>query len=339
MKVAVWYGGKDIRIEEKPKPGIKVNQVLVRVRAVGVCGSELHAYEGISRRRKPPLIMGHEFAGEVAEVRKEVKGIQESDRVVIEPIIRCGTCEQCISGRSNICINTRLIGLHTNGAFAEFVAVPVTNQYKIPDNISFEEASLVEPFSVGIHAVNLSSIKIGDYVAVVGDGVIGLTTLQAAKLAGAGRLIVIGHHDYRLNMARQLGADVVINSEREDPVNKITKLSDAKGVDVVVEAVGSRTAVQQSMAMVKKGGVVTLVGMLEKTMELEMLNVVTEEIEIKGSYGFTSRDFKSALDLISAGKLNARSLITHVFPLDHIKKGFEILAKREKGAIKVVIQP
>ena len=339
MKAVVWYGGKNIRIEEIPKPEIKDNELLVKVRAVGICGSELHAYEGKSERRKPPLIMGHEFAGEVGEVGERVKSVYEGDRIVVEPIIRCGTCEQCTSGRSNICINMQLIGLHTNGAFAEFVPVPAIKCYKIPDNVSFEEASMVEPFSVGIHAVNLSFIKIGDRIAVVGDGVIGLTTLQAAKLAGASKLFVIGHHNYRLNLARKLGADEIINSKREDPIDKIMKLSNVKGVDKVLEAVGSRESVQQSMGIVKKGGICTLVGMLSKAMELEMLDIVAKEMEIKGSYGYTPRDFKTALDLIITGRLNARSLITHVLALDDIKNGFEILAKRREQVIKVVIKP
>lgn len=339
MKAAVWYGNGDIRIEEIPEPEIKYDELLVKTKAVGICGSELHAYEGKSERRKPPLIMGHEFAGEVTKVGGKVKDIYEGDRVVIEPIIRCGICEQCTCGRSNICNNMQLIGLHRSGAFAEFVAVPAVKCYKIPDNVSFEEASMVEPFSVGIHAVNLASININDRVAIVGDGIIGLAMLQTAKLAGALEIFVVGHHDYRLNLAKRLGANEIINSKIEDPVDKIMKITHAKGVDKVLEAVGNSDSVKQSLKIVKKGGVVTLVGMLLKSIELEIMDVVTKEIEIRGSYGYNSKDFETALTLISTKKLNAKPFITHVIALDDIKRGFEIFAKRSERVIKVLIKP
>ncbi|RLI37795.1 galactitol-1-phosphate 5-dehydrogenase, partial [Candidatus Bathyarchaeota archaeon] len=173
MKAAIWYGGKDIRIEDVPKPEIRSDEVLVEVKAVGICGSELHAYEGISKRRRPPLIMGHEFSGVIAEIGGEVEGFKKGDRVVVDPLNRCGVCEQCTAGRGNICRNVKLLGLHVSGAFAEYVPAPARNCYKLPDHVSFEEGSVVEPLSVGVHAVNRTPIKLGDTVLVVGAGVIG----------------------------------------------------------------------------------------------------------------------------------------------------------------------
>lgn len=341
MKVAVWHGGKDIRIEEIPKPEIKDDEVLIRVRAAGICGSEVHAYAGVSKRRTPPLIMGHEFTGEVTEVGEKGEGVQTGDRVVVDPIIRCGTCEQCVIGRSNICKNMRLVGIHCPGAFAEYVAVPAKNCIRLPDNVSFEEGALVEPLSVGIHAVSRTPIKLGDTVVVIGAGIIGLMAMQAAKLAGTAKLVISGggRREYRLELARKLGADIVINSKKEDLVKKIMELTNMKGVDAVLEAVGIQITVQQAMRMVKKGGSVALIGMLVPKMELEMLDAVVKETEIKGMYGYTTTDFKVALDLISAGRVDVKSVITHLFSLDDTREAFETLYEKREGVVKVVIKP
>ncbi len=210
MKAAIWYGGKDIRVEDVPKPEIRSDEVLVEVKAVGICGSELHAYEGVSKRRKSPLVMGHEFSGVIAEVGDKVEGFKKGDRVVVDPLSRCGVCEQCTVGRGNVCRNVKLLGLHVSGAFAEYALAPARNCYKLPDHVSFEEGSVVEPLSVGVHAVNRTPIKLGDTVLVVGAGVIGLMALQAAKAAGAGSIFVTDVVDYGLRFAERLGADVAI---------------------------------------------------------------------------------------------------------------------------------
>jgi len=339
VKAAVWYGGKTIRIEDLPKPEIKEDEVLVKVRAAGICGSELHAYEGISERRKPPLVMGHEFAGEVAEVGRRVEGFQKGDRVVIEPITRCGICDQCLRGRGNICRNVKLLGLHVNGAFAEYVPAPARNCYELPDNVKFEEASTVEPLAVAVHAANRTPIKLGDNVVVLGAGVIGLMALQVVRLMGARKVFVTDVVDYRLALAKKLGADEVINSKVEDPARKVMGLTDMKGADAVLEAVGIQSTVQQAISMVGIGGRITVIGMLEKAMSLGMLDFVVKELDLKGSYGYVSDEFKAALGLISDKKVNVKSLITNVLPLSEIAQGFELLHKRVEGVIKVVIKP
>ncbi|MHA1582615.1 MAG: zinc-dependent alcohol dehydrogenase [Candidatus Baldrarchaeia archaeon] len=342
MRIANWYGGKDFRIERVPKPRIKDDGVLIRVKAVSICGTELHAYTGKSKRREEihglPLVMGHEFSGEVVEAGKNVKEISVGDRVAVNPLITCGKCEQCITGKTNICKKIKMIGLHVDGAFAEYVPVIGGNCYKIPDTMSFEEASLMEPCSVGLHAVNVSQIELGDDVVVIGDGPIGLMALQAAKLAGAARIFVVGHHNYRLDLAKKLGADEVINEREENAVKKVMELTDGRGVDVVLEAVGTQKAVQQGIDMANKGKTVTVIGLLEKSMELNMLNVTVKELRIQGSYGYTKKEFGSSVKLASKNKINLKQMITHIFPLEEIQKGFEILAQK-KNAIKVVIKP
>jgi 2-desacetyl-2-hydroxyethyl bacteriochlorophyllide A dehydrogenase len=336
MKVAVWYGGKDIKIEDAPIPKLKDKEVLVKVKAVTICGSDLHAYMGVSKRRVPPLVMGHEFSGEVAEIGSNVRGIKQGERVVIEPVLSCGKCKVCLHGRNNICENMRLIGLHMPGAFAEYVSVPADKCHKLSENISFEEGSLVEPLAVAVHALNRTSFKKGDKIVIIGSGTIGLMTLQVTKLRGAGSIFIIDTLDYKLELAKKLGADKIINAKNQDSVKEV--LSE-DGADVVFEAVGRQKTVQQALSMVNKGGKVTVIGMLESKMELDMLDVTVKEIEIRGSYGYTTDDFKQALKLISTGKVKVKSMITHTLPLRDISKGFEILSNEKENAIKVVLKP
>jgi len=339
MKAAIWYGGKDIRIEDIPEPEIRENEVLIKVKAVGICGSELHAYEGISERRKPPLIMGHEFSGEVKEVGKNVRNLIEGDRVVVNPIICCLTCDNCLNGRLNICENMHLIGLHTPGAFAEYIAVPAENCYRISDYLSFEEASMIEPMAVGVHAVKKASLKINDDIVIIGTGTIGLCTLQAARISGAGRIICSELIESRLKLAEKLGANILINTKEIDPIEKVMELTDGKGIDIAFEAVGIQKTVQQAIDMIKKGGSVVVIGMLAKKMELDILDIVTKEKRIIGSYVYTPLDFRIALKLISEKRVDVKSLITHVFPLKEILKGFEALSKNREETIKVIIKP
>jgi 2-desacetyl-2-hydroxyethyl bacteriochlorophyllide A dehydrogenase len=342
MRIANWYGGEDIRIEEVPKPRIKDNEVLVAVKAASICGSELHAFTGASKRRQEvhglPLVMGHEFSGEVVEAGKSVKNISVGDRVAVNPIVTCGKCEQCITGRTNICKNLILLGLHVNGAFAEYIPIVSENCYKIPDTLSLEEAALIEPCSVGIHAVNIARLELGDDVAILGAGPIGLMALQAAKCAGAGRIFVVDVVSFRLDMAKKLGADEMVNAAEEDPVQKIMKLTNGEGVDVAIEAVGVKKTVQQAIDMVKKGKTVIVTGMMEKIMEIDMLGVTANEIRVQGDYSYTKKEFASSVKLVSANKINLKPMITHIFPLNEIVNGFKVFEKK-KDAMKVIIKP
>jgi 2-desacetyl-2-hydroxyethyl bacteriochlorophyllide A dehydrogenase len=336
MKAAVWYGGTDIRIEDIPTPKIKDDEVLVRVKAVSICGSDVHAYRGVSKRRIPPLIMGHEFSGEIAKLGRTVKGLREGDRVVIEPVLSCGKCALCQRGRSNICENMRLVGLHLSGAFSEYVPIPVSKCHALPDAVSFEEASLVEPLAVAVHAVNLASPETGEDFGIIGSGAVGLMTLQVVKNSGAEKIFAIDTLEYRLDLARKQGATTTINGVKEDPVKEVLAHG---GVNTAFEAVGHQKTVQQALSMVQKGGKVVIIGMLEATMELDMLDVTVKEIEIRGSYGYTSKDFKQALILIADGKVEVKPLITHMLPLHEIKKGFDILSQGAENVIKVVLKP
>ncbi|MBS7614486.1 galactitol-1-phosphate 5-dehydrogenase [Candidatus Bathyarchaeota archaeon] len=337
MKAAVWYGGKDIRIEDVPKPKIKDDEVLVRVRAVGICGSELHAFEGVSQRRTPPLVMGHEFSGEIVELGKNVNNLNIGEKVTVDPIKRCGTCTPCVRGQGSVCRNVKLLGLHTSGAFAEYVAVPALNCYVLPEHVSFEEGAMAEPLAVGIRAVNSTDVRLGDTTVVIGAGIIGSMTLKAAKAAGAGLLIVSDVVDFRLDYSKTLGADITINSKTEDLVTRITELTNGSGADVVFEAVGLEATVQQGLRMLGIGGKLTIIGMLSKNMSLDVLSIVTRELQIRGSYAYAQDDFRRAFNYLCNRKIDVKRLITNVMPLEKVKEGFEMLSEKRGNVLKIIL--
>jgi len=337
MKVAVWYGDKNIVLEDRPIPGIGEKDVLVRVKSSSICGADLHAYKGLSKRRKPPLVMGHEFSGMVERLGDETKSLKVGDRVVVEPIISCGKCKACKKGKTNVCENRKLIGLNLDGAFAEYVSVPYEKCHELPKNLSFDEGAIIEPLAVAVHAVNITPISSNDNALIIGSGVIGLLITQLLRSRTSGDILVTGRRDYLLEKAREFGATDAINVMDCDAVKTLLKKHGR--VDVVFEAVGSNETVNQSISLVESGGSITLVGMLDREMTVDMMEVVAREITLRGDYGYTTDDFKEAIELASSGKVDLKSLITHVLPLDEIKKGFDILAERRENVIKVVINP
>jgi len=339
MKAAVWYGGKDVRIEEIPEPDFGPNDVLVRVKAVGICGSDLHAYEGISKRRVPPLIMGHEIAGEIADFGKDVEGLQKRNGVVVYPILSCGECEYCRSGNENICRAIRFMGLHVPGGFAEYVAVPADRCYKMPPALMFEKACLTEPLAVAVHVVNNLPIRVNDTVLIVGAGAVGSMITQVVRLRTSGRIIVTDILDSRLDQAKKLGADVTINSRVKDVVEEISRITHGKGLDVSIEAVGIQSTIQQALASVKKGGTITAVGLLEKNVEIDMMKLVSSELKLHGSYIYNDYDFRSSISLIANDKVNLQPYLTHIFPLEDALKGFEGMATNKENVLKVILKP
>jgi L-iditol 2-dehydrogenase len=339
MKAAVWHGGKDVRIEEVPDPKVNMDSILIRVKSVGICGSDAHAFEGKSKRRVPPLILGHEFAGVVADVGTRVLDFQNGDRVVVEPTISCGACEPCSNGRTNICVEIRFIGLHVPGAFAEYIAVPARKCYKLPDDVSFDEAALVEPLSVATHAVNMTPTRVGDNLLIIGSGVVGLLVLQVAKHRVGGNVFVSDLIDYKLDLAKRLGANAVIHSGKEDVTKRVRELTNGKGVDAVIEAVGVQDTLQQGLTVVKKGGEVTITGLLQQIIEVDVMKLVTNEITMRGDYTYTSGDFKTSLDLIKNDVVLVKPLITHTFPLTDIAKAVGVLTEGKEQHIKILLRP
>jgi L-iditol 2-dehydrogenase len=264
MKAAVLHKPLDLRVEEVSIPQIDSNEVLVKMKRVGVCGSDIHFYlEGsiASFIVKKPLILGHECAGEIMEIGDEVKNLKIGQRVVIEPGFTCGKCEYCKTGRYNLCREVKFYAAPPyDGAFAEYISAPEQNVYVMPDEMSYEEGAMIEPLAVGMMATKMGEVMAQDIVAVLGAGPIGQMALQAAKTYGVPEIFVTDVVDYRLEYAKKFGANEVINTAKENIMEKIMELTDNKGIDIVIEASGASSAIQQSIDIVRPGGRIVLVG-------------------------------------------------------------------------------
>jgi L-iditol 2-dehydrogenase len=326
-----------------PVPAIGPDEVLIQVKACGICGSDVHGMDGSTGRRIPPIIMGHEASGVIAEVGRDVNGWQVGDRVTFDSTIYCGHCYYCRQGLINLCDNRRVLGVspgeyRQHGAFAEYVAVPQHVLYRLPDSLSFERAALVEPVSIAFHGVGRVPIKLDDSAVVVGAGMVGLFVVQALRAAGCGQVIAVDIDDGRLEMARSLGADVGLRSDTMDVPAEVARLTNGRGADLAMEVVGINAAVQTAIASVRKGGSVGLVGNLAAQIEFPLQAVVTRQITLYGSCS-SCLEYPACLDMIARGTINVDPLISAVAPLSEGAAWFDRLYKREPGLMKVLLEP
>ncbi|MBC8101938.1 MAG: galactitol-1-phosphate 5-dehydrogenase [Cytophagales bacterium] len=334
---------KHLELTDLPVPPFRPGEVLVRIRAAGICGSDVHGYDGGSGRRIPPLVMGHEAAGIVEEIGADVKRFQPGDRVTFDSTVYCGQCFFCHSGDTNLCDNRQVLGVSTdtyrrNGAFAEFVAVPERIVHQIPDSLTFERAALIEPTTVAVHAVNLTPVTLGDTAVVVGVGMIGLLAVQALRLAGCARVIAVDVDEAKLHAARGLGATAQINSKTSNAPAQILEMTDGRGADIVLEAVGAAASIRTAIESVRKGGTVTLIGNLAPAVEFALQSVVTRQIRLQGSCA-SAGEYPACIDLLNRGAILVDSLISAVAPLSEGPEWFERLYQREPNLTKVVLQP
>jgi len=341
MRAAVLHKALDMRIEEVDIPEIGPNDVLVGIRSVGICGSDVHYYlhgRAASFIVTKPLILGHECAGEVVEVGEGVRRVEVGQRVVIEPGFPCRKCRFCKEGRYNLCKDIRFYGTPPDhGAFAEYASASEENVYLMPDEMSYEEGAMIEPLAVGMMATKRGVASVYDTVAVLGSGPIGLMCLQAAKAHGALDIYVTDIVRYRLKYAERLGAKAVVNPEKEHLVERFTELTDGEGVDVAIEAAGSVSALQQAFDIVKPGGRIILVG-IYPTMEFQgpLGNILTKELDVRGVWRYANV-FQRAIKCVSDGEIDVKSLITHRFTLDKILDGFETQIKKIGNPMKIQI--
>ncbi len=343
MKALLLTDYKRLEVTDVDEPQIGPCDVLIQVEACGICGSDIHGYDGSTGRRIPPLIMGHEAAGIVVSVGSDVEDLVAGDRVTFDSMVSCGSCEFCRSGHQNLCDHRRILGVscgeyRRHGAFAERVAVPRHIVYLLPETMPFEHAALVEAVSVGVHAVNVSSIKLGDTVVVVGAGMIGLLTLQAAKAAGATRLIAVDINEKRLEVAKQLGATEVLRSDQCDVPAAVYELTGGRGADVALEVVGATATVKIAIESVRKGGHVTLVGNVSPTIELPLQSVVTREISLQGTCGCNG-EYPQCIDLMNNGAIDVAPLITAMITLAEAPEWFHRLHAGDPDQMKVVVRP
>ncbi len=351
MKAAKFYGQQDIRVEETPDPIPAIGEVLVRVKAAGICGSDLHFYRHGQQRANVqlPLLRGHELAGEIALLGPDVAGLHVGQRVAVEPrhLVGCGHCRWCLRGDYQLCPSRGQVGdryLNSTG-FAEYSLEPEQNVYPLPDGLSVAEAALLDVYSCGVHALHLAPAKPLHTVVIQGAGPVGLATAEVYRLSGAGRVIMCDVLAGPLAVAAQVGADATVNSAATDVVEAVMDLTGGAGADVVVEAVGGMAPTfSADLRMAARGGTVLIVGMYTKAQSLDTFEPQQKELRIvfSNSYGRWEGvpEFRIALDLMAAGKLKPERYITHTFPLDEIAQAFATADdKRTSGAVKVMIAP
>ena len=343
MKALQLQEYKKLELVELPMPVCGPEDLLVQVQACGICGSDIHGFDGSSGRRIPPLVMGHEAAGIVVEVGVSVVGFREGDRVTFDSTVSCGRCAYCRAGTINLCENRQVLGVSCNefrrqGAFAQFVTVPQNIVYKIPDSLSFEHAAMIEAVSIAIHATNRTPRHIGGSVAVVGAGMIGLLCIQTLRLAGFAKVIAIDLEDSKLKIATQLGATHTVNARSEDAVAVVMAITNGRGVDASMEVVGAKAPVQTCFQIVRRGGSVTLVGNLTPSVDLPLQTVVTRELSIYGSCA-SNGEIPQCIELLASGAIQVAPLITATATLDETAQWFDRLYAGEKGAMKVIVKP
>lgn len=343
MKALVLKAYKQFAYEDVPPPSAGPGEVLIAVKACGICGSDVHGMDGSTGRRRPPIIMGHEAAGVVQSAGNGVAGWNPGTPVTFDSTIYCGECEYCRLGQINLCDRRRVLGVscedyRQHGAFAELVSVPQRILYRLPERLPFEHAALVEPFAIALHAVRRSPPALNDTVVVVGAGMIGLALVQALRRTGCGRLISVDVARDRLALAARLGATETVDSAVQDPVSAILRLTHQRGADVSFEAVGVNPTVDVAVRCVRKGGAVTLVGNVSPKTEFPLQTAVTREISIYGSCA-SRGEYPACLDMLARGDLDAKPLLSAVAPLAEGATWFERLYRKEPGLLKVVLKP
>ena len=342
MKAAVLRGQRDLRVEEVDNPTLSATDVLVKVRACGVCMTDLHMFTW-EFPVQTPVILGHEFSGDIVKIGNGVGGIREGERVAVDPILSCGNCSSCAAGRDNLCTNARSIGgagnVVMNGAFAEYVSVPVNSIGRIPSTISFDQGAFIEPLGCCVHGLDKSRVKAGETVVLIGAGVNGLLLLQLARLAGASTTIVVDMKPERLDLAKKLGADAVLNPSDSDVTEQVKRLTDHEGADLCIECVGSPSTTKQALKLVKPGGRVTIFGVspVNAEMNFSPFDVYFREIEINGTYAITHDSFRRSIALLSTNRIDVTSLITDRLGLNEIRRAFELAEKKE--GLKKMIYP
>lgn len=335
MKALQFFGKKDLRFVDVPEPEIKQNEVLMKVKKVGICGTDLHIYNG-GMVVPTPLVLGHEFVGDIVKVGEEVTSVMVGDRAVAEHVVGCGKCTYCLQGKRNLCKNPTVIGIHRPGALAEYVVLPGELVYKLPDELSYDEGVLVEPVSIAVYAVRKTYVDVGDRVAVVGQGPVGLLVDYVSKASGA-TVFGFDKHDNRLDYAKDQNyvfkAYNITNENFKEEFHKET----ADGADIVFEVVGSDSSAELALELARPGGRVTILGVFEHDIMLNMMNIVKKELKVRGSWTCIF-SFEQTMLFMKSNKLDTDKLITHRYSFDDAVLAFDESITDKSNRIKSIIE-
>jgi L-iditol 2-dehydrogenase len=337
MTEAVLEAPHKVTIREAPAPEPGAGEALLAPERVGICGSDMHAWHGLHPFITPPVVPGHEFSATVCSA-PDGSGLSHGDRVTVEPNLICGVCRNCRAGRYNICDTLKVIGCQTPGAMADFLTVPVDKIIPLPEAMGLEEACLIEPLAVGIHALKRARFQPGESVLILGAGTIGLMCLQAAKAMGAGVKMITDLQDWRLERAQTLGAGATFRADDPDLRAAVRRVAGPDGADIILECVGYPAAMRAAVEASRKGGRIVVVGVHGEPVDLNVGLIQDWELDVYGSLMYTREDFEQALDLISRGRVETQSFITHRFPLEEAARAYETLDDPDARALKALIQ-
>lgn len=336
MKAAVCKDLETIVIEHVPVPQPGPGEVLVAVKATGLCGSDVDGYTGHHPMIKWPIILGHECSGLIAKLGPGVEGWKEGDAVSVEPFFTCKKCPACLKGKYNLCRNLIITGHQVNGSLAEYVIAESGFIHRKPENISFAEAAIAEPVSGSLHAVERANPRLGDFVVIIGCGTIGVLAMQHALNKGA-EVLSVDPVQFKLDVARQLGVHHTLNPRTENLKERVMELTGGIGADCVIEAVGHPDTLASTVGLVKRGGTILLIGWSgNKTDAFDLTAVTLDELTVLGTLGFC-QDFPVALKLLSLGKVNLKPIITHRLPLARVEEGIKMLQAHAEGVWKIAI--
>ncbi|MGE5619754.1 MAG: zinc-dependent alcohol dehydrogenase [Sphingomonadaceae bacterium] len=337
MKAVVYHGAYNVRMEDRPLPSLDEGEVLIKVAYTGICGSDVSIYMGKHPRAVPPVIIGHEFSGEVVDLMAPGSGLNVGDRVAVEPLFNCGVCYACEDGAYNSCVNLKMPGHNTDGSFAEYAKAPANRVHKLPEGLSMEIGATVEPTSVAVHAVRRSRLKLGDRAVVLGAGPIGLLVAQAARLTTELPITLVEVSDWRLELARRLGFDVV-DAKQEDIRQAILDRTGGRGAAVVFDAAGAAPLTEQVSTFVKVRGQIVMVAMPKEPRPVDLGIFAFKQAEMVGCRAFTSGDCRAAIAMMAEKKIDVAPLITHTMPLEQFHEGLEI-AKKAESSMKILLKP
>jgi len=336
MLAAVQYGPFDMRMEQVPDPQPQQGHLLIRMKAAGICGSDVHFYEGVHPYKMYPRIHGHELSGVVEAIWDEHSTLKVGDPVVVEPLIACGKCYACRKGKYNCCADLKVIGAHVDGGFAEYLAVPTSRVHRIPDAMSFDLAATCEPYTIGYHFTRRGQIDAGDTVLILGSGAIGLTAIDFAKLDGA-RVIVAEVSPFRQQMARKFGADYVVDPSKESLKECVMDLTCGEGAGVVLEATGVTAVMESTENLVAAGGTIVVAGLTNDKVAFTGINLTKKEMNILGTRN-SAREFPPVIHAIASGRTHAAELITKRYPFHQLVEAMDYTAHNMASEGKVILE-